>query len=97
MVRIEKLLLESKNNLRLLNPDLHYSLVYAFRKMQHKSEIIYLKEPHILKKNLNFHPGSARHDDKLFLTLQQFSVEFITQLVTVASLNCSQESLNWLA
>ena len=40
---------------------------------------------------------SARHDDKLFLTLQQFSVEFITQLVTVASLNCSQESLNWLA
>ena len=50
--------------------------------MQHKSEIIYLKEPHILKKNLNFHPGSARHDDKLFLTLQQLSVEFITELVT---------------
>ena len=29
-----------------------------------------------------------------FMTLQQFSVEFITQLVTVASLNCSQTSLS---
>ena len=49
MVRIEQLLIERKEDLRLLNPDLLYSLVYAFGKMHHKSEILYLIEPHILK------------------------------------------------
>ena len=49
LVRIEQLLIERKEDLRLLNPDLLYSLVYAFGKMHHKSEILYLIEPHILK------------------------------------------------
>jgi hypothetical protein len=49
MLRIEELLLERKDDLQLLKPDLLYSLVYAFGKMQHKSEILYLIEPHILK------------------------------------------------
>jgi hypothetical protein len=49
MARIEQLLLERKNDLRLMNPNLHYSLVYAFGKMQNKSEI-HLIEPHNLKK-----------------------------------------------
>jgi hypothetical protein len=57
MLKIEGLILEKRDDLTLVSPDLLYSLVYAFGKTNHRSELLYLIEPHILKNLDRFYPG----------------------------------------
>ena len=54
---IEIIILDRKKDLRLLSPELLFSLVLAFSNAKLPSELLYLVEPHILAKRNEFAPG----------------------------------------
>jgi hypothetical protein len=54
---IEGIILDRKKDLRLLSPELIFSLVLAFSNAKLPSELLYLIEPHILVKRNEFAPG----------------------------------------
>ena len=57
MKLIEQVILSRRGDLKLMNPDLLYSLVLAFTNAKMQSELLYLVEPHILARTKEFNAG----------------------------------------
>ena len=57
MKLIEQVILSRRGDLKLMNPDLLYSLVLAFSNAKMQSELLYLVEPHILARTQEFNAG----------------------------------------